>query len=103
VLLFRSCVHWASEREANGLSVHMVGMLMVHSALLGLLVLGVAEGGVRRPKRIEGSDSHQLPWLSTPKYPCGPDNGRADDGYYQPIKKEHSMRNYEIPIKCKRK
>lgn len=71
--------------------------------LLGLAVLGVANGGARRPKVIEGGDSHQLPWLSTPKYPSGPDNGRNDDGYYRPIKKNHSVRNYQIPIKGKKK
>ncbi len=68
----------------------------------GLLVLGVAKGAGRRPKVIEGSDSHQLPWLSTPKYPAGQDNGRNDDGYYQPIKKNHSVRNYQLPIKGKK-
>lgn len=69
--------------------------------MLGLM-FAVAQGGVRRPKVIEGPDTHQLPWLSTPKYPCGHDNGRNDDGYYRPIKKNHSMRNYQIPIKGKR-
>ncbi len=68
----------------------------------GLLVLGVVKGGARRPKVIEGSDCHELPWLSTPKYPSGQDNGRNDDGYYQPIKKNHSVRNYQIPIKGKK-
>ncbi len=70
--------------------------------LFGLLVLGVAKGAGRRPKVIEGSDCRQLPWLSTPKYPSGQDNGRNDDGYYQPIKKNHSVRNYQIPIKGKK-
>ncbi|MCG7844619.1 MAG: hypothetical protein MIO90_04225 [Methanomassiliicoccales archaeon] len=72
-------------------------------AVLALAVLGVARGGVRRPKKlIDGSECHQLPWLSTPKYPCGQDNGRNDDGYYQPIKKNHTVRNYQIPIKGKK-
>jgi hypothetical protein len=68
----------------------------------GLLVLGVVKGAGHRPKVIEGSDCHQLPWLSTPKYPSGQYNGRNDDGYYQPIKKNHSVRNYQIPIKGKK-
>jgi len=68
----------------------------------GLMALAVAKGAGRRPKVIE-SDCHQLPWLSTPKYPCGPDNGKDDDGYYRPIKKNHSVRNYQIPIKGKKK
>ncbi|MCG7840639.1 MAG: hypothetical protein MIO87_01885 [Methanomassiliicoccales archaeon] len=73
------------------------------SFFLGLMVLGLVEGGVRRPKKIrEGSECHQLPWLSTPKYPCGQDNGRDDEGYYSPIKKNHTVRNYQIPIKDKK-
>jgi hypothetical protein len=68
-----------------------------------LSVLGAAPAGVRRPKKLmDDSECHQLPWLSTPKYPCGQDNGRNDDGYYQPIKKNHSVRNYQIPIKGKK-
>ena len=68
-----------------------------------LAVLGVAQGGVHRPKKLmDDSECHQLPWLSTPKYPGGQDNGRNDDGYYQPIKKNHSVRNYQIPIKGKK-
>jgi len=72
-------------------------------AIFALAVLGAAAPGARRPKKLmDDSDCHQLPWLSTPKYPCGQDNGRNDDGYYQPIKKNHSVRNYQIPIKGKK-
>lgn len=72
-------------------------------AVFALSVLGVAQGGVRRPKKLmDDNDRHQLPWLSTPKYPHGQDNGRNDDGYYQPIKKNHSVRNYQMPIKGKK-
>ncbi|HUT27929.1 MAG TPA: hypothetical protein VMW85_07790 [Methanomassiliicoccales archaeon] len=73
------------------------------SFFLGLMAIGLVEGGVRRSKKIrEGSECHQLPWLSTPKYPCGQDNGRDDEGYYSPIKKNHTVRNYQIPIKNKK-
>lgn len=54
--------------------------------------------GKGKPKRLEGdstSDQFQQPWLSTPKYPKGTDNGRDDEGYHAPIKKLHSMKNYE--------
>ena len=69
-----------------------------------LTLFGVVQGGARRPKKLmDDNDCHQLPWLSTPKYPCGQDNGRNDDGYYVPIKKKHSVRNYQIPIKGKKK
>jgi hypothetical protein len=75
------------------------------NAVLGLTVLGLAQGDVRRPKKvITGSECHELPWLSTPKYPgAQQDNGRDDEGYYTPIKKEHTMRNYQMPIKGKKK
>jgi hypothetical protein len=79
-------------------------MLMKGFTLLGLGVLGMALGRVNRPRKmIDGSECHQLPWLSTPKYPCGQDNGRDDGGYYQPIKKNHTVRNYQIPRKGKSK
>ena len=76
---------------------------MKRTTLLGLMVLGLVQGGVRRPKVISGGECHQLPWLSTPKYPCGPDSGRDDDGFFQPIKKNHTVRNYHMAIRGKRK
>ena len=50
-----------------------------------------------------GGDQFQFSWNSTPKYPKGIDNGRDDEGYCAPIKKLHTMKNYEISSKGKKK
>jgi hypothetical protein len=73
------------------------------TTMLGLSVLGLVQEGVRRPKVIRGSECHQLPWLSTPKYPCDQFKERNDDGYCPPIKKNHTVRNYQMAIRSKRK
>jgi hypothetical protein len=70
---------------------------------LGIL-MGLRSGG--RQSRSESSQDNgqfALPWLSTPKYPKGSDNGRDDEGYYTPIKKEHSMKSYEESAKSRKK
>lgn len=50
-----------------------------------------------------GDGQFQFSWNSTPKYPKGRDNGRDDEGYCNPIKKLHTMKNYEISSKSKKK
>lgn len=72
---------------------------MVSRFTLSVLISGMVAGGERKkPKHVMNDDDGQfsMPWLSTPKYPKGSDNGRDDEGYYHPIKKNHSVRNYEI-------
>ncbi|QLH75041.1 MAG: hypothetical protein HPY73_06045 [Methanomassiliicoccales archaeon] len=67
----------------------------------------VSGKGGRRPKRVmqdnEGSSQFQFAWNSTPKYPKHLDNGRDDEGYYAPIKKLHTMKNYEETSKGRKK
>lgn len=73
------------------------------NAVLGLMIFGMVQKEVRRPKKvITGSKCHELPWLSTPKYPGNLDNGKDGEGYYTPIKKLHTVRNYQMPIKGKK-
>ncbi|MFA5313327.1 MAG: hypothetical protein WC375_08465 [Methanomassiliicoccales archaeon] len=65
-------------------------------------------GGTRtKPKKLmDDSDSgsqFQVAWNSTPKYPKGVDNGKDDEGYYHPIKKLHTMKNYEEASKGRKK
>jgi hypothetical protein len=79
--------------------------MAMSSVWTGLLVSMVLNGK-GKPKRLSGdstSNQFQQPWLSTPKYPKGSDNGRDDEGYYAPIKKLHSMKNYEESSKKKKK
>ena len=72
-----------------------------------MVVCMVSGGERRKPKKLmddNGSDGQfQFAWNSTPKYPKGSDNGRDDEGYYRPIKKLHTMKNYEITSKSKKK
>ena len=71
---------------------------MVSTIMLKFFVSGMVAGGERKkPKHVMNDDDGQfsMSWLSTPKYPNGSDNGKSDDGYYHPIKKNHSVRNYE--------
>ena len=59
----------------------------------------------KKPKKVMGDTKNgqfQFAWNSTPKYPKSPDNGRDEEGYYQPIKKLHSMKNYEESSKRKK-
>jgi hypothetical protein len=72
---------------------------MVSTIMLKFFVSGMVAGGERKkPKHVMNDDDGQfsMSWLSTPKYPRGSDNGKSDEGYYHPIKKNHSVRNYEI-------
>jgi hypothetical protein len=80
-----------------------MAVLHMTMTILGLL-MGLRSGG-RQPRRENEQDNGQfsLPWLSTPKYPKGSDNGRDDEGYYVPIKKEHAMKNYEEAAKGRKK
>lgn len=61
----------------------------------------------RKPKKLmddhASSSQFQVAWNSTPKYPKSSDNGRDDEGYYSPIKKLHTMKNYEETSKGKKK
>ncbi len=71
-----------------------------------VLLVSMVMNGKGKPKRIDGDstgDQFQQPWLSTPKYPKGSDNGRDDEGYLAPIKKLHSMKNYEESSKKTKK
>jgi hypothetical protein len=67
----------------------------------------MVSGEGRRPKKLmddsNGDGQFQFSWNSTPKYPKGRDNGRDDEGYCNPIKKLHTMKNYEISSKNKKK
>jgi hypothetical protein len=79
----------------------LIAMLSACAVLSVLMVMN----GKGKPKRLEGDstgDQFQQPWLSTPKYPKGSDNGRDDEGYLAPIKKLHSMKNYEESSKKKK-
>jgi flagellar biosynthesis/type III secretory pathway M-ring protein FliF/YscJ len=72
---------------------------MVSKIMLKFFLSGMVAGGERKkPKHVMNDDDGQfsMSWLSTPKYPKGSDNGTSDDGYYHPIKKNHSVRNYEV-------
>jgi hypothetical protein len=66
------------------------------------ILMGLRSGG-RQSRSDADNGQFSLPWLSTPKYPKGNDNGRDDEGYYTPIKKEHSMKNYEESAKGRKK
>jgi hypothetical protein len=102
--LFWFSASWESERGTLVFPIIVGGgQLKRVVTLLGMTVIGLALEGSRRPKVIRGSESHQLSWLSTPKYPCRQDSVRDDDDFYRPIKKEHTVRNYQMTIKGKRK
>ena len=82
------------------------GQLIAMWSACAVLLVSMVMNGKGKPKRIEGDstgDQFQQPWLSTPKYPKGSDNGRDDEGYHAPIKKLHSMKNYEESSKKKKK
>jgi hypothetical protein len=100
----------SSEREVAGVG-HLFeemfeGQLIAMRNVRAVLLLSMVMNGKGKPKRIEGDstcDQFQQPWLSTPKYPKGSDNGKDDEGYLAPIKKLHSMKNYEESSKKKKK
>ena len=72
---------------------------MVSKRFIKFFVLGMVAGAKgEKPKHVMNDDDGQfwMPWLSTPKYPKGSDNGKSDDGYYHPVKKNHSVTNYEV-------
>jgi hypothetical protein len=70
-------------------------------------LVGMVGGAERKkPKKLmddQDSGQFQFAWNSTPKYPKGADNGRDDEGYYAPIKKLHTMKNYEESSKGKKR
>ena len=75
--------------------------------LNSLVLVGLVGGGERKkPKKLMDDmddGQFQFAWNSTPKYPKSSDNGRDDEGYYAPIKKLHTMKNYEISSEGKKK
>lgn len=77
------------------------------NALSWLGLVGMAgEAERKKPKKLmEDMDSgqFQFAWNSTPKYPKSSDNGRDDEGYLAPIKKLHTMKNYEETSKGKKR
>ena len=82
------------------------GQLIAMWSACAILSVSMVMNGKGKPKRLEGDstgDQFQQPWLSTPKYPKGSDNGRDDEGYHAPIKKLHSMKNYEESSKKTKK
>lgn len=79
---------------------------MLKSSVLLLLVGLVGSEGRKKPKKLMDdmdSGQFQFAWNSTPKYPKSSDNGRDDEGYYNPIKKLHTMKNYEETGKDRKK
>ncbi len=82
---------------------HARAVLQMRTMILSIL-MGLRSGG--RQSRGEGEKDNgqfSLPWLSTPKYPKGSDNGRDDEGYYTPITKEHTMKDYQEAAKGRKK